>query len=188
MDKIYYTFINLDNDIYNFEGFTSKRIDYINQISNIVHKNQSYYVWKLLIFALKNLNLSNDLQFICENGKWSVKNENIHFSLTHSYNLVSVMVSDKVCGVDVEKVSEKSLKLVSKFIVDANELEKFNNLDKYNKQLLLTQKWTETECGYKSNYSTDLISTKKIVKNGVEFIMSFTSNSNPIEILMDNII
>lgn len=188
MDKIYYTFINLDNDTYDFCGFANIRKDYINHIKDKHHKNQSYYVWKLLLFALKELNLSHDLQFICTNGKWTLKNENLHFSLSHSYNLVSVIVSDKVCGVDVEKVSDKSLKLAKRLIEDKNELKFFNNLNEPQKIIYLTKKWTETECKYKSNYSTDLISTEVIVKNGIEFVMSFTSNSKPIEIFMENII
>ena len=183
MEKIYYCFINLDNKNFDFIGFTNNRIDYINSITDNRRKNQSYYVWKLLLFALQDLGITNKLQFSCKNGKWFIVNSKIHFSLSHSDNIVAVVVSDKSVGIDVEKVLPKSLKLQKRYQKIDKE---FDSLDLHEKMLFLTKKWTEEECSFK-NPSTFNKVYSTIIKDsiGTEFVLSCTSDEIPKEILLE---
>ena len=43
-------------------------------------------------------------------------NNGKHVSISHSKQLVAIIISDKKTGLDIEQISEKSLRLVSKFI------------------------------------------------------------------------
>lgn len=66
-------------------------------------KQQRYYVWKLLEYALHHsLGLeTKNLHFSCtETGKWTCKE--CFFSLSHTQDAVAVAVSGKPVGVDLE--------------------------------------------------------------------------------------
>ncbi len=189
MEKIYYAFINLDNNIFNYKGFCTERIDYINTISDKKRKNQSYFVWKLLIYVLNQLNLPYSLQFFCDKGRWFIKDFPICFGLSHSDNVVAVMVSDKTCCVDVEKLSNKALKLEKRFISNKNIQIHFDALSEYEKIKLLTIKWCQEECKYKSNSLNFNVNTVLIKdKNGKEFVLASASDFFPIEIPLNHII
>jgi len=43
-----------------------------------------------------------------------------HLSITHSNELVAVIISDTKSGIDIEKISEKALRIASKFISEKN--------------------------------------------------------------------
>jgi len=43
-----------------------------------------------------------------------------HISISHSKKLVAVIISDKKTGLDTEQISEKSLRLASKFVSEKN--------------------------------------------------------------------
>jgi len=43
-----------------------------------------------------------------------------HISISHSKELVAVIISDKKTGLDIEEISEKSLRLASKFVSEKN--------------------------------------------------------------------
>ena len=43
-------------------------------------------------------------------------NKNMHISISHTNELASTIISNKKVGLDIEKISEKALKVQSKFI------------------------------------------------------------------------
>ena len=43
-----------------------------------------------------------------------------HISISHSKELIAVIISDKKTGLDIEEISEKSLRLASKFVSEKN--------------------------------------------------------------------
>jgi 4'-phosphopantetheinyl transferase len=47
-------------------------------------------------------------------------NNGKHISISHSKELVAVILSDKKTGLDIEQISEKSLRLASKFVSEKN--------------------------------------------------------------------
>ena len=74
-----------------------------------------------------------------------------HISISHSKELVAIILSDKKTGLDIEKISEKSLRLASKFISE-------KNLIKLNKEKA-TLIWCIKEAIYKWHQ-----------KGGVDFV------------------
>ena len=74
-----------------------------------------------------------------------------HISISHSKALVAVIMSDKNTGLDIEQISEKSLRLASKFVSE-------KNLIKLNKEKS-TLIWCIKEAIYKWHQ-----------KGGVDFI------------------
>ena len=74
-----------------------------------------------------------------------------HISISHSKQLVAIILSDKKTGLDIEKISEKSLRLASKFVSE-------KNLIKLNKEKA-TLIWCIKEAIYKWHQ-----------KGGVDFI------------------
>ncbi|HCQ29249.1 MAG TPA: hypothetical protein DIU39_03120 [Flavobacteriales bacterium] len=77
-----------------------------------------------------------------ENGKPYLTN-NKHLSVSHSENMACVVFSDKNCGVDIEKISDKVLRVKRKFI-NNDESKRFPN-DKNS----LTLMWCCKESLYK---------------------------------------
>jgi len=47
-------------------------------------------------------------------------NTDKHISISHSKNLVAVIISEKKVGIDIEEISEKALRLSSKFVSEKN--------------------------------------------------------------------
>jgi len=64
-----------------------------------------------------------------------------HISISHSKELIAVIISDKKTGLDIEEISEKSLRLASKFVSE-------KNLIKLNKEKA-TLIWCIKEAIYK---------------------------------------
>ena len=78
-------------------------------------------------------------------------NNGKHISISHSKELVAVILSDKKTGLDIEQISEKSLRIASKFV-------SARNLIKLNKEKA-TLIWCIKEAIYKWHQ-----------KGGVDFI------------------
>jgi len=74
-----------------------------------------------------------------------------HISISHSKGLVSFIISEKKTGLDIEKISEKPLRLASKFVSEKNLV----NLNKEKATLI----WCLKEAIYKWHQ-----------KGGVDFI------------------
>jgi len=74
-----------------------------------------------------------------------------HISISHSAGLVAVIISHEKTGLDIEKISEKTLLLASKFVSEKNLI----NLDKEKSTLI----WCLKEAIYKWDQ-----------KGGVDFI------------------
>ncbi len=104
-----------------FTDVCNIRLNYLNKITDVNRKKQSYYVWKLLLKALSDAGVQ-DPEFYYKDNVWGVKNENINISLSHSNNLVCVGVSSSFIGVDVERIDDKLLKLKNYFKFEDTEL------------------------------------------------------------------
>ena len=48
-------------------------------------------------------------------------NNDKHISISHSKDLVAVIISEKKVGIDIEEISEKALRLSSKFVSEKNQ-------------------------------------------------------------------
>jgi len=85
-----------------------------------------------------------------------------HISISHSAGLVAVIISHEKTGLDIEKISEKTLLLASKFVSEKNLI----NLDKEKSTLI----WCLKEAIYKwdqkggVNFIKDIIITEFTTK------------------------
>ncbi len=168
MVKVFYS------DITNFEfnqcevdNFPMLRRDYVNRITDIERKRQSTFVWLLLEKALADINVSGTFS-IDSKGKWHFIDSNVKFSLSHSHNIVAVAVGEtEYLGVDVERCSEKVLKLQSKL----GEY-KQNNLSNIE---YITREWTKKESAYKAGKKLEFNSRKIFDKYGEEYFLTLCS-------------
>jgi len=74
-------------------------------------RKKDFLVSRLL---LNELELNQQISYN-SNGAPEISNGK-HISISHSKNLVAIIISDKKIGLDIEYISEKPLKLSSKFI------------------------------------------------------------------------
>ena len=168
MVKVFYS------DITNFEfnqcevdNFPMLRRDYVNSITDIERKRQSTFVWLLLEKALADVNVSGTFS-VDSKGKWHFIDSKVKFSLSHSNNIVAVSVGEtEYLGVDVEKCSEKVLKLQAKL----GEYKQYNlsNIE------YITREWTKKESAYKAGKKCEFNSRKIFDKCGEEYFLTLCS-------------
>lgn len=157
MIYVYYSVLPDTRGNLDLSALPSEWESYVASISDEKRRTQSYYVRKLLLRAYNDLGI-NAKRFICNDGKWSAECEpSTQFSLSHSGKVVAAAIStDGNVGVDVEKISEKILKLEKKTPVAAN-------VGAGEKARLLTEKWTEAESAFKCGAKkTDGVFFKRI--------------------------
>jgi phosphopantetheinyl transferase len=92
---------------------------------------------------LKQLNYSDDDLFYTENGKPYLKNGK-NISISHSFNFSTIIISDKVIGIDIEKNRNKIKRIAHKFAGQENEFLQEKNLVEQ-----LTVIWGAKESLYK---------------------------------------
>ena len=142
--KVYYANIaNKKCEQSSINSLASIRAEYVDSIRDANRKKQSLWVWKLLEFSFKKIFGHADFDFSYNGDFFSVNNDNVNFSLSHSKNIVVVAISEKKVGVDVEICSNKILKLNGKIDVLTTE-QNYNLIDK------LTLAWTEKESLFKA--------------------------------------
>lgn len=86
-------------------------------------KNREYQLQTILAEVLLRVILCTHFGFTNENivlerdanGKPYLKNELVHFNISHSESLVAVAVSDRDVGVDLEKIRDVNVKLVDRY-------------------------------------------------------------------------
>ena len=122
-------------------------------VSNDGVKRSKYWVWKTLEYALfRSFGYKiEDLDIVkTKTGKW--KSKQCFFSLSHSHNVVAVVVSNRETGIDVEeclsfynKISDgKTFDLFTKKILSKKE-------ERPQTETELLTLWTKKECLYKAS-------------------------------------
>lgn len=114
-----------DYEINNF--ILNKQRDMINNYHGKLYK-QAIVAEMLLKKLLKcNNNLDyNKLDFYYnENGKPFIKKQRIFFSISHSYDYVIVVISNKPIGVDIEKIRTVNKNTIELFM-NENEINHLN--------------------------------------------------------------
>lgn len=171
-------FIVENNDISPIE-----RMVEIESCESIKTKNEKFYAWKLLEFAIKdclNVDIKN-VNFKKNNSKWVC--DDFYFSLSHSNNIVAVVVAKNEVGIDVEKVElERFYKLLASKILTEKELVDFdNNVETINKL------WTVKEALFKKGNDAffnpckietcnEKFLTKVLIVDGEKFYISVATN------------
>ena len=95
--------------------FLNNKID-ISKFKNYNRKKEFLSTRLLLNKLLPNSQISYN-----KYGSPKLKNNNF-ISISHSKNLVSIIISNRKVGIDIEEINKKPLKLSSKFISKENHL------------------------------------------------------------------
>lgn len=131
-----------------------QRAQEINGCSHEGVKNQKYYVWKLLEYALlRSFGYKiHDLQLEKNaNGKWTTSA--CFFSLSHSNGVVAAAVSRSEIGVDIESLSNAKLEILERVLTDEEKSvyqQSIQDANDYRTQFLM-EKWTAKESLFKAN-------------------------------------
>lgn len=170
MLKIYYceiTSVSVENEFLKVSCLNRNK--YLDSITDNKRKKQSFFVWKLLEYALKDNGFSN-LQFFEDNGKWKTDCKNLDFSLAHSENIVCVAISDSSVGVDVEKISDKAKRVLLK----KQNLANCSNFDNET----FTKVWCEKESEFKRGKCGAFSSFKILDKNNNDYVLTICSDES----------
>ena len=100
------------------------RQEEIKAVKNEKVKREKYYVWKLLEYGLYRSfgKKIKDVSFVKqETGKWTC--DACEFSLSHSHNVVCVVLSRAAVGVDVEKIEAPRVDIVDRVLSEAEKAE-----------------------------------------------------------------
>ncbi len=163
--KVYYTDIsNCEYTEADVAAFPKIRRDYVNGFTDEKRKRQSVMVWMLLEYALKEFkhwgSFTVDLK-----GRWRILEGGARFSLAHSENFIAVAVTNtEYVGIDVEKCSDKVLKLKSK--LGEYSTGNISNIE------YLTREWTRRESAFKAGKKCDFYSRKIFDKSGDEYFLT----------------
>lgn len=109
-----------------------------------------------------------------ETGKPVFKNANLHFSISHSKNIVIACFDKSPCGIDIEYIKERDLKELSKYF-DKN----FETTEDFYKF------WTTKEATFKSNNAHYFTHSYFDIKNYCLSISSKTPISLKLHSLTD---
>ena len=163
--KVFYSDItNCEYDDSIIESFPLLRRDYVKSINNENRKRQRVFVWLLLEKILKELKVNGNFS-VDNKGRWRIIEGGVKFSLTHSENIVAVAVTDsEYVGLDVEKCSDKVLKLKSKF--------KDINNGNVSSVEFFSREWTKKEASFKAGKKCDFYSQKIFDKIGGEYFLT----------------
>ena len=135
-----------------------ERMNEIEKVSNERVKREKYFVWKLLCYGLKHsfdLDEQN-LNFLkSEEGAWKLNG--VEFSLSHSDDALAVAVSQTPIGIDVERVHKPRSNRMAEYMMNEQELEKFNLVPTEEREAHLIEIWTAKEAIFKSQKSQNFI-------------------------------
>ncbi len=132
-----------------YDVYPIERAHYISSSSNIMLKNQRYWVWKLLEEAIAHSfsKKFEDIKFSEIDGRWVCNG--FHFSLSHTQGAVAVAVSTERCGIDIENLSKRS-NSKKDFIPLAKRICTENEISKIHSITDLISLWTKKESIFKS--------------------------------------
>jgi 4'-phosphopantetheinyl transferase len=99
-----------------------------------------YYLLKKYLLEDYNITLNNILEN--EYGKPYIND--IYFNISHSANMIAIIISDTPCGVDIQVEDQKNLKLAKK-ILNTDELAMIEKFDDDLKLEYIMKKWVSLE-------------------------------------------
>jgi 4'-phosphopantetheinyl transferase len=97
---------------------------------------------RLLLYDLINKVVS--IKYL-ENGKPILENENLSISISHSRGMVAVIIANNLAGIDIEKISDRVLRIENRFLSSIEKSQITTNAR--NEQLLAY--WSAKETLYK---------------------------------------
>lgn len=119
--------------------------------NDAIMKETSIKAWSFLkeiLFNEYNISLDNERLYYNEHGKPYLSNRDLYFNISHSNNLIAIIISDIECGIDIEYLDEnREINKIVKKIMNDEELLLFNNSNK--KIYYFYEIWTKKEAYFK---------------------------------------
>ena len=173
--------------------YPSERNAEIASVTNERVKNEKYFVWRLLEYAIEKalgVNIKEVAFKKCESGRWMA--EGFDFSLSHSDGVAAVAISDTCVGVDIEEVSLPRAESFAKRTLSAFEYEEFSSLPAEGREEYLIRKWTAKEATFKSRNGDSFVPCQTEVKvenvktslltlNGRKYVLSVFAEASEIQ-------
>ena len=129
----------------------AKRVEYIEKATDSRTRGERRAAWQLLAIALKSsrgIDLS-EIEIIREEcGRWVSKN--LCFSLSHTRDVVAVAIADKPVGIDVEKISERDITVLSRRALTDAEREELERLSPEDRLTRFYETWCKKESFFKT--------------------------------------
>ena len=150
MRKIYYTDIsNINLSDLNLDIISKRKLNKTKFILNESKKLQTLSAYLLLRYVFKKIGIDlNSYEIASFNGKPVIKELDYHFNITHSKNIVAVIISNESIGIDCEYIDlNKDLAKVSKYALSKVEYLEF--LDTLDKHSYFYKKWVIKEAYFK---------------------------------------
>ena len=129
--------------------YPRRRQEEIEAVQNEKVKREKYYVWKLLEYGLYHScgKKIQDVSFVKQDtGKWSC--DVCEFSLSHSHNVVCVVLSRAAVGVDVEKIQTPRVDIADKVLSEKEKAE-YALLEGEEKVGFIIRAWARKESLFK---------------------------------------
>lgn len=179
MEKIYIIDINKETNI-NIEN--KMYLNHINKYKNKKAYNTSKIAWYYLDRYLLNdfnININNYELLFNEYGKPYI-NANIHFNISHSFDLIAIIISNNNCAIDIELIKDKDYSRIAKKILTNDEMIEYEKT--INKNEYIIKKWTMIECIAKLNgkginfnnlYERKKVTSKIIKNNNNKYYLSY---------------
>ena len=106
MRKIYYTDIsNINLNDLNLDIISKRKLNKTKLILNESKKIQTLSAYLLLRYVFKKIGIDiNSYEITNLNGKPVIKELDYHFNITHSKNIVAVIISNESVGIDCEYI------------------------------------------------------------------------------------
>ena len=146
--------------------YPSSREEYINSATSDTVRHERFYVWRLLECALKRslgVKLKRLDVKMCSDGSWSIGDLGV--SLSHGGGALAVCISRVPVGVDVERVSARSIGHLSRRVLTEDEYALYESTDEGMREELMLTLWVKKEAIFKCRRE-ESFSPSKISANG----------------------
>lgn len=178
LGKIYK--ITEENFEENLGYIPESRREYILKMSDRTRQKQSLVATLLLEQCLIELNQLNDYDNLVENkdGRWVLKDSNIHFSFSHSGDYVMAVASEHPIGCDIELVKKAKMDVAERFF-NTSEVENIKSSS--HPDLAFYSYWT-----IKESYLKLIGKGLRVPLNSIEVGESLTEIKNHPELVVES--
>ncbi len=123
----------------------------ISKYNDIQMKEMSNKAWSYLFQILKqdfNIEVNQNDIIYNEYNKPYIKDNPIYFNISHSKDIIAIIISDCECGIDIEYIDyQKDVEKLALKIMNNTEIKHFNKV--INKHKYFYKIWTKKETYFK---------------------------------------
>jgi len=130
------------DELQKMRSFSKEELEMLDSFS-YEHRKKEWMCERILserLTGIENLQITYD-----ENNKPFIKDSKLHISLSHSHDMLAVIIDKQNTGIDIERIRPNVMKIKEKFMSDAE----LGSLKNENIEEQLTLYWCVKESLYK---------------------------------------